>query len=127
MKENEKDNVATFLDLNIKIKKGRFSTKLYDKRNVFNFSIMRLRNKHSSIHSKMFYSTIFTEISRIFRAAFSYNDFYSSNHTLISCIKKQGAEINIVIKALSKIIFRYTEDVLKFNIRQEDIIKIITS
>ena len=42
MKENEKDNVATFLDLNIKIKKGQFSTKLYDKRNVFNFSTMRL-------------------------------------------------------------------------------------
>ena len=41
-KENTNDNTATFLDLNITIKDGQLSTKLYDKGNGFNFSIVRL-------------------------------------------------------------------------------------
>ena len=51
---------------------------------------------------------------------------------------EKGAEINIIkalrkiifqhiIKALHKIIFQHTEDLLKFNIKKEDIIKTITS
>ena len=31
-KENANDNIATFLDLNITVKEGQFSTKLYKKR-----------------------------------------------------------------------------------------------
>ena len=40
---------------------------------------------------------------------------------------KEGAEISNIIKALNKIIFRHTEDFLKFNVKQEDIIICITS
>ena len=56
-KQNANDNVATFLALNIRTKKGQFSTKLYDKKDGFNFSIVRLRYKYSNIPSKMFYSS----------------------------------------------------------------------
>ena len=40
---------------------------------------------------------------------------------------KEGAEISNIIKALNKVIFRHTEDFLKFNVKQEDIIISITS
>ena len=38
-------------------------------------------------------------------------------------MKKQGAEINKIIKSLSEMIFPQNEDFLKFNVKQEDIIK----
>ena len=74
----------------------------------------------------MFYSTMFTEFLRICRATSSYDDFNLSVHRLISLMKKQSAEINNIIKALSKIIFCHT-DFSKFNLKQEDTIKGITS
>ena len=48
------DNVATFLRLDTAVKKGQSSTILYDKREGFNFSIVRLAYKCSNIPSKMF-------------------------------------------------------------------------
>ena len=42
-------------------------------------------------------------------------------------MKKQGTEIDNIIKALSKVIFRHTEHFLKFSVKQEDIIKNIIS
>ena len=71
---------------------------------------MRLPYKYSDISCKMFYSTISAEILGICRATSSYNDFLSSVHKLISRAKKPGAEINNIIKALRKMIFRHTED-----------------
>lgn len=41
-------------------------------------------------------------------------------------MKKQGAESNIIIKALSKMIFCHTKD-FKVKVNPEDIIKAITS
>ena len=39
----------------------------------------------------------------------------------------KGTEINNIIKALSKIMFRLTKESLKFNVKQEDVIRVITS
>ena len=66
---------------------------------------MRLLCKYSNIPSAMFYSTITEEILRICRTTSSKNDFLSSVRELMSRTKKQGAEINNISKALSKIIF----------------------
>ena len=71
------------------------------------FSIVKSTYNYSKIPSKIFYSTIPTEISRICRAKSSYNDFLSSVYRHISCMKKQGAETNN-IKTLSKMIFCHT-------------------
>ena len=74
IKKNANDNVATFLNLNIRIEEGQFSTKLYDKRDEFNFSIVRLLYKYSNIPSKIFYSIIFAE---------SFKNLYSNVCTMI--------------------------------------------
>ena len=39
----------------------------------------------------------------------------------------KGTEINNIIKALSKMMFRLTKEFLKFNFKQEDVIRVITS
>ena len=104
----------------ITIKEGQVSTKLYDKRDGFNISIVRLPYRYSNIASKIFYLTISAEILRICRATSSYYDFISSVYRLISQMTKQGAKINNIIKALRQMLFRYIEDFLKFSAKQED-------
>lgn len=126
------------MDLNITINEGKLSTNLYNEMDAFYFSIMRLPYKYNNIPSKMFYSTFSADILRICKATSSYKYFIPCGHRHISPIMEKGAEINIIkalrkiifqhiIKALHKIIFQHTEDLLKFNIKKEDIIKTITS
>ena len=67
-KEHGGDSVS-FLDLSISIKGRSFVTSLYDKRDNFPFSIVRMPYKSSNIPSKIFYSSIGAEILRIGRAS----------------------------------------------------------
>ena len=46
--------IATFLDLKMTTKEGQFSSKLYNKKGGFNFSVARIQWKDSKISSKMF-------------------------------------------------------------------------
>ena len=87
-KENASDSVPIFFYLSIKMKEEEFSTKLYDKRDRFNFSIVRLTYKYGNIPSKMFYSTISNASLRICKATFSYYSIISRVHKLKSCKKK---------------------------------------
>ena len=48
-KENEIDTEGTFLDLEVVVQNGEFDHKLYDKRNAFSFSIVRLKKAISPV------------------------------------------------------------------------------
>ena len=78
-----------FLDLNIEISNSKFITKLYDKRDNFNFNIIRMPYKSSNIPKKMFYSAMSAEILRICKATTNFKDFLESTNILITRIKKQ--------------------------------------
>ena len=126
-KENKNNSTATFLDLDISIKEGKFETKLFDKRDGFKFSIVRLPFKHSNIPSKMFYSSITAEILRICRATSTYFDFLKTTQNFLKRMKNQGAQEDSLKKVLYKLIFRHSEDFIKFDLRQEDIANDIVS
>ena len=53
-KENSDNIEASFLGLQIKIKKGNFIVGLFDKRRKFPFSIVRVPYKSSNLQSSMF-------------------------------------------------------------------------
>ena len=55
--ENAHGDVPTFLDLNITTNEGQFPTSLYDKRDGFIFSTVKLTHKYGNIPSK----TCFTQ------------------------------------------------------------------
>ena len=61
--EDINDNVATFLDLNITIKDRQFSTKLFNKRDGFNFSRVRLPCKCSNGNSNVAYGNFWKIIA----------------------------------------------------------------
>ena len=64
-KENDGYLNATFLDLDIKINDKKFSLKLYDKRDDFGFSIVRMPFASNNMPSSIFYSSFCSELLRI--------------------------------------------------------------
>ena len=60
-KENTDKDEVSFLDLNIKIKDGRFNFGLFDKRDSFPFSIVGMPDKSSNVPSSIVYSAIGAE------------------------------------------------------------------
>ena len=53
--ENENNFSASFLDLALALGEGVIDTKLFDKRDAFNFSVVRMPYKCSNIPKKMFF------------------------------------------------------------------------
>ena len=95
-------NQVSFLDLQITNENGHLNTKLFDKRDDFPFSIVRLPFHSSNIPSKMFYSSIGAEILRIGRVCSSTDNFLLSCRTLIKRVKRQGAENFKLCKVIKK-------------------------
>ena len=91
-RENDNEKEATFLDLHINIDPdGKIKTKLYDKRNYYNFFIVRLPHKSSNLPSRMFYSIISAELLRICSATTEFQDFILTSKTMTDRMNKQGA------------------------------------
>ena len=66
---------ATFLNLDITIKDGIFIYKLFDKRDAFPFSIVRMPHMDSNIPESIFYSALIGEFLRIARSTLLLEDF----------------------------------------------------
>ena len=92
-KENTDKHEASFLDLNIKIKDGKFRFGLFDKRDSFPFSIVRMPDKSSNVPSSIVYSAIGHESLRIARASNSPKSFSTAIKPLIARMNKQGVSI----------------------------------
>ena len=56
LKVEHQGDHAIFLDLDATIRKGTFTYKLYDKRDSFLFSIVRMPHRKSNIPQNIFYS-----------------------------------------------------------------------
>ena len=64
-KENTDKHEASFLDLNIKIKDGKFHFGLFDKRDSFPFSIVKMPDKSSNVPSSIVYSTMLEQVTTL--------------------------------------------------------------
>ena len=82
--ENQINTESSYLDLDLKIEDRIFNSRLYDKRDAFHFSVVRMPYKCSNMPYKMFYSTISAEVLRICRATSNYSFFIDSAKKLIS-------------------------------------------
>ena len=60
--ENTSATETTFLDLHLYINEGQIQPSLYDKRDSYNFNVVRFPYKSSTIPSKMLFATISVEI-----------------------------------------------------------------
>ena len=109
-KENSNNLDASFLDLDIKVKDGKFQVGLFDKRDSFPFTIVRMPYKSSNIPSNIFYSSICAETLRIARASNNSNSFSSSIKPLVTRMLKQGAYKEKLSNTLCKFFNKHQND-----------------
>lgn len=108
-KENDGYLKASFLDLDIEIVNNKFCLGLYDKRDAFPFSIVRMPFQCSNMPSAMFYSTIGAEVLRIARATTVSENCVTSCKNLLLRMSKQGAIAQRIRRTLNKTFNLHTE------------------
>ena len=126
-KENANYDACSFLDIKISIHNNSFFTSLYDKRDDYNFKIVRLPYRSSNIPKKMCISSIITEILRIARVTSTFQPFLASVSILVKRMISQGAHIVDLKASTHKIIKKHWDDFQKYSLTSRDIISSIFS
>ena len=86
------------MNLDIKIKDGKFLFGLFDKRDSFPFFIIRMPDKRNIV-----YSAVGAELLRIARASNNAKSFFMSIKSLIACMNRQG----VSIETMNSVIFKF--------------------
>ena len=118
--ELKKGNVghdqASYLDIESKISNRQFSHKLYDKRDDFNFNIVRMPYLSNNMPSRIFYSSYSSEILRIARCTSDKEDFLASCISLIERMRRQGSKFmyNKARVSMHKVFCKHKSSFLPF-------------
>ena len=115
---------ATFLELDIRIVDDNiFDYKLFDKRDDFPFSIVRMPDLSGNIPSFIFYGSIMSEFLRIARCTRQVENFIPRAKSLCDRMVAQGGSKNIVLKQVRKAILRHPLPFQKFSIPTPEIVR----
>ena len=114
---------ASFLDLYLEFDdSGQLSTKIYDKRDDFNFKIINFPNMCSNIPASPAYGVYISQLIRYARASSNYSDFLKRHLHLRNRLLDQGYKKIRLIRSLKKFIFRYQYLVEIYSVSAEKII-----
>ena len=108
-KANASDTEAAFLDLNLSIHNDTVSTKIYDKRDDFDFILLIFRSLMAMSLDVSVYEI--SQLIRFARASSHVTDFNNRNKLL-----KQGYRYHILRKAFSKFYRRHFELIEKYHV-----------
>ena len=115
-KANSSDTEAPFLDLNLSITNGIVSSKIYDKRDDFNFEIVNFPFLDGDVPRSPSYGVYISQLIRFARVCSNVDDFNNRNLFLTSKLLKQGYRYHKIRKAFSKFYHRHSELIVKYNI-----------
>ena len=79
---NSSDTEAPFLDLNLCVSNGTVSTKIYDKRDDFDFDIVNFPFLDGDVPRRTSYGVYISQLIRFARASSNLNDFNYRNKAL---------------------------------------------
>ena len=122
LKQEHSGNHGTFLNLDITIVNGKFVYKLFDKRDAFPFSIVRMPHIDSNIPESIFYSALMGEFLRISRSTLLLEDFLNKAKELCHRMLNQGANHRKIRCNLRKIITRHSDDFSRYQIPAEGLL-----
>jgi len=126
LKTEHSGSQASFLNLDITIKEGKFIYKLYDKRDTFPFFIVRMPHIDSNIPYSIFYSALVGEILRIARSTLLLEDFLPGAKCLLSRMRTQGADGHLSRKYIRKLIISHPECFSHFRLSSDDLLNQMT-
>ena len=107
-----------FLDLNLSIHNDIVSTKIYDKRDDFNFGIVNFPFLNGDVPRRPSYinGVYISQLIRFSRASSHVTDFNNHNKFLSSKLLKQGYRYHKLRKAFSKFYRRHFELIEKYHV-----------
>jgi len=92
-----------YLDLDIEINNDKFHTRLFDKRDAFNFQIVNFPDLSGNIPSKHSYSVFVSQLIRYARCCDELADFTDRSKALIAKLTKQ----NFTLSRLRRVFERF--------------------
>ena len=115
-KANTSDTDAPFLDLHMSISNGFVSSKIYDKRDDFDFNIVNFPFLDGDVPRRPSYGVYISQLIRFARVCSHVDDFNTRNKCLTAKLLKQGYRYHKLRKAFSKFYRRHYELISKFNV-----------
>ena len=115
-KANSSDTEAQFLDLNLSITNGIVSSKIYDKRDDFNFETVNYTFLDGDVPRSPSYGIYISQLIRFAWVCSNVHDFNNRNIFLTANSLKQGNRYHKIQKAFSKFYHRHSELIVKYNI-----------
>ena len=115
-KANTSDTEAPFLDLHLSISNGFVSSKIYDKRDDFDFDIVNFPFLDGDVPRSTSYGVYISQLIRFARVSSHVVDFNARNKSLTAKLLQQGYRYHKLRKTFSKFYRRHYELVSKFNV-----------
>ena len=115
-KANTSDTEAPFLDLHLSISNAFVSSKIYDKRDDFDFDIVNFPFLDGDVPYSTAYGVYISQLIRLARVCSHVADFIARNKSLTAKLLQQGYRYNKLRKTFSIFYRRHYELVSKFNV-----------
>ena len=113
---NSSDMEAPFLDLNLCISNGTVSTKIYDKRDNFDFDRVNFPFLDGDVPRRTSYGVYISQLIRFARASSNLNDFNYRNKAHTAKFLRQGYRYFKFRKAFSKFYRRHSALLEKYSV-----------
>ena len=122
-KANTSDELANYLDLTFIIESNnRLYTKLYDKRDDFDFHIVNFPFLSSNIPSSPSYGVYISQLIRHARCCSYYDDFGYRHKLLVDRLLSQGYEVKRLRNSFKKFYGRYPDLIGKYQRSLKDMV-----
>ena len=114
-KANASDTESAILELNLSIHNDIVSTKIYDKRDDFNFEIVNFPFLGGDVPQRPSYGVYISQLIHFARASSHVTDFNNRNKFLTAKLLKQGYRYHKLRKTFSKFYRRHFELIEKYH------------
>ena len=115
-KASASDTEAAFLDLHLSVSNDIVSTKIYDKRDDFDFEIVNFPFLDGDVPRSTSYGVYISQLIRFARASGCVADFNTRNKLLTQKLLRQGYRYHKLRKTFSKFYRRYYDLISKFQV-----------
>ena len=110
------DAEASCLDLHLSISVGCVKTKIYNKRDDFDFDIANSPFLDGDIHRSASYGVYISQLTRFARVSNHVDDFNTRDKVLTAKFLRQGYRYHKMHKAVSKFYWRHFDIVSRYNV-----------
>ena len=121
-KASVSDTEASFLDLHLSISDGFVQTKIYDKRDDFDFDIVNFPFLDGDIPRFTSYGVYISQLILFARVSSHVDDINTRNKVLTAKLLRQGYRYHKIRKAFSKFYWRHFDILSKYNVGLETLL-----